>query len=242
MRKRFLIITIATIVVLAIVLAFLSLTFLLKNNGDGWSYSREVDRISFPGGAILVRENSKSPSDKGYITISMEANLTSEENLAAYVESRTRALNSLLATVSSNATIEAVITFKDPISTEDFAILCENSIEKPGEYAVVSTDETTNTRSSEVLWFPRPQEVDFAQNLTSTFEGFKLEGIIAFECYIEADAARSLLSDQKVLLVDPLEDPQVIGIKQNYESNGFYVQLERPFSKEMWKQYSVMKW
>jgi len=212
----------------------------LYNESDGWSYSREVDRVSFPGGAIVVRQNSQSSSDKGYITISVEANLDSEENLNAFVKSRTSALNSLLDSVAPNTAIETIITFIDPISPEDFVSIVQNSIEKPGEYAIVLTNETTGTSSSEIPWSTRPQEAGFAQNLTSTFEGFKLEGIIAFECYIRADAARNLLSNPKVLLIDPFEDPQILGIKQSYESRGFYVQTERAFFKEMWKQYVTL--
>jgi hypothetical protein len=232
---------IATVVLILVVsVAYLPLVF-FKNESDGWSYSRGVDRISFPGGAIVVRQNSQSSTDKGYITISIEAKVDSEENLNSYVKTRTNALNSLLDSIAPNSTIEAVITFADPVSPQTFVSLVQNSIEKPGEYAIVLTDEANSSSSSDVLWFPRPQEAaDFAQNLTSTLEGFRLKGIISFECYIKANAAKSLLSDQKVLLIDLLEDPQILGIKQDYESNGFYVQSERPFFKEMWAQYTQL--
>jgi hypothetical protein len=209
------------------VIAFLPSSFFLDE--DEWQVYKEVERISFPGGDIVVREIRQTPSDKGYISLSIEANLTSEGNLAAYVESRTNALNALLDSVATNSTIEAVITFKNPINPEDFASLCETSIEKIGEYAIILTNETTDIKSTEVLWFPRPQEAGFIQNLTSIKESSRLEGIMAFECYIKAEAARSLQSDPKVLLVDPLEDPQMLKIKKDYESKGFYVQLGRPF-------------
>ena len=78
--------------------------------------------------AMVVREIRQTPSDKGYISLRIEANLTSEGNLAAYVESRTNALNALLDSIATNSTIEAVITFKDPISPEDFASLCETPL------------------------------------------------------------------------------------------------------------------
>jgi hypothetical protein len=214
---------------------------LSNGEGDGWVYSKQIEQVSFPGGNIVVYENRQSPQDRGYLTVTVEANVTSQENLAAYVESRTNALNALLATVTANSTIEAVITFKDPISPEDFASLVETSVEKLGEYATILTDETTNIKSTEVLWFPRPQEADFIQNLTSIKEGYKLEGIIAFECYIKAESAKSLQSDPKVLLIDPLEDLQLLEVKKDYMSKGFDVQFDRPFFKEMWNQYALMK-
>ena len=226
-----------TVLVAAI---FISLPLLLRSETDGWPYSREVDRINFPGGAIIVHENSQSPTDKAYITISIQANIFSEENLAAYVESRTNALNNLLETVSDNTTIEAIITFKEPVSPQNFAVLCENSIEKPGEYAITLINENTSTTSPAVLWFPRPQETNFPENLTHTLEGAKLEGIIAFECYIKSAAAKSLLSDPKILLIDPFEDPQVTSIKKDYELKGFDVQVSRAFFGEMWTQYVTL--
>lgn len=195
-----------------VVVAFLPSTFFLDE--DGWQVYREVERISFPGGDIVVHEIRQTPSDKGYISLSIEANITSEENLATYVESRTNALNALLETATTTSTIEAIITFKDPINPEDFASLCETSVEKLGEYAIILTDETTNTKSTEVLWFPRPQEAGFIQNITSIKEGYRLKGIIAFECYIKAEAARSLQSDPKVLLIDPLEDHRCLMSKR----------------------------
>ena len=193
-------------IALLIATAFLLLPFLWNGEADGWSYSREVDRIDFPGGAIVVYENSQSPRDKPFITIEMEANIASEVNLADYVASRTKALHSLLETVAGDATVEAIITFKNPVTSEGFADLCKNWIEKPGEYAVVLRDADTNAVNTEVLWFPRPKEPDFTENLTSTFAVSELEGIIAFECYVKADAAKSLLSTGEVLLIDPLEE------------------------------------
>ncbi len=240
-NKRVLILLSVSLICLLAVIVFLPLLF-LSNDEGWWVYSREVERISFPGGDIVVRDNRQSPSVEGYISIGIEANITSHENLAAYIDSRTKALNAFLDTVTTNSTIEAVITFKDPIRPEDFASLCQTYIEKPGEYAIIVTDEATNIKSTEVLWFPRPQEAGFIQNLTSINEGSKLEGIIAFECYIIAETARSLQSDPKVLLIDPREDLQVLEIKKDYESKGFDVQLERPFFKEMWQQYAQMKW
>lgn len=195
---------------------------LILSNGevDGWVSSKQIEQVSFPGGNIVVYENRQSPQDRGYLTVTVKGNVTSQENLAAYVTSRTNALNTLLETATTNSTIEAIITFKDPMNPEGFASLVETSVEKLGEYAIILTDETTNTKSTEVLWFPRPQEADFTQNITSIKEGYNLEGIIAFECYIKAEAAKSLQSDPKVLLIDPLEDPTVLEIKKDYESKG----------------------
>ena len=235
-NKRILFPVSVLLICLLAVTIFVSSTFFFKSY-DGWVSSREIERISFPGGDIIVKENRQSPSDKGYITLNIEANITSKENLEAYVDSRTTALNTLLDTAAANSTIEAIITLKAPISPQDFASLCETSIEKLGEYAIILTDEATGTQSSEVVWFPRPQEAGFIENITSTREGSKLEGIIAFECYLQPKQAKSLQSDPRVLLVDPLEDQQLFEAKERYDSKGFDVLLDRPFFEEMWTQY-----
>jgi hypothetical protein len=217
--------------------------FLLANlfsNGeaDGWVTSSVIEQISFPGGNIVIQENRQTPTDKGYITMHIEANITSEENLEAYVTSRTNALNTVLDAASADCLIDAVVTLKAPISPQEFTSLCENSVVKSGEYAIILTEKATGTQSSEVVWFPRSQEAGFAQNLTSIREGSKLEGIIAFECYLEPEQARSLQSDPRVLLIDTLEDEQLLEVKERYASKGFDVQLGRlPFFEEMWTQY-----
>lgn len=212
---------------------------LIFSNGevDGWVSSKQIELVSFPGGNIVVYENRQSPQNRGYLTVTVEANVTSHENLAAYVTSRTNALNALIES-DPDSSIEAIVTFKAPLNPQEFESLCKASIQKPGEYAIVLTDKATEIQRTEVVWFPRPQEANFAANLTAIKEGSKLEGIIAFECYIETKDAKSLQSDPKVLLIDPFEDQQMLEVKERYESKGFYVQLERSFFEEMWKQYS----
>ncbi len=239
LRKRLTVAIIAVLTAMSLlaVIAFLPPKISFEPVGDGWVTKKEVERISFAGGGIVVNEMRQAPSDKGYISLTIEANITSEENLAAYVQSRTNALNTLLDSVAADAWIEMVITFKNPIDPQDFASFCETYVEKSGEYSIILTNETTQVKSSEVIWFPRPQETDFIQNLTSIKQGYRLEGIIAFECYLKAETARQIKSDPAVLLIDPLEDPDMLGVKKDYESKGFVVQVERPFSKEMWQQY-----
>ena len=68
-----------SLICLLVVIVFLP-SILLKGE-DGWIPSREVERISFPGGDIIVHEIRQTPSDKGYISLSIEANITSKENL-----------------------------------------------------------------------------------------------------------------------------------------------------------------
>jgi hypothetical protein len=188
-----------------------------------------------------VREIRYNLYKKGYISIRIEAHITSEENIITYANSRTNALNALLDTISGNSLIEVVTTFKNPIKSEELVSLCETSLEKLGEYAAILTGEKTDTNGAWVLWFPRLQDPNLIHDLTSIKEGYKLEGIIAIECNIKAETARILQSDSRILLIDPMEDLTILEIKKKYASIGFNVQVERPFSQEMWGQYAKLK-
>ena len=199
-------------------------------------HSKQIEQVSFPGGNIVVYENRQSPQDRGYLTVTVKANVTSQENLAAYVTSRTNALNALIES-DPDSSIEAIVTFKAPLSPQEFESLCKESIQKSGEYAIVLMDKATEIQRTEVVWFPRPQEAGFIENLTSTEEGYQLMGIIAFECYLQPNQARDLAGNAKVLLVDPLQDKQILEIKEHYKTEGFSVQVDRAFSEEMWMQY-----
>lgn len=214
--------------------------FSLKSSADeteGW-VPKELERISFPGGDIVVTQMRHNPFEKGYISISIEAHITSLENLSAYMKSRTKALNAFLDSISSDSLVQvAAITLRTPMKPEELVSICETSLAKLGEYAVIITDETTGTKEAGVLWFPRPQDPSFVQNLTSIKECCRLEGIIAVECYIRANIARTLQSDPRILLIDPIEDLTIFEIRKKYESMGFHVQVERALSQEMWSQY-----
>jgi len=208
---------------------------------SGW-VPKEIERISFPGYDIVVREMRYNPFEKGYISIRIEAYVASEENLTAYVNSRTNSLNALLDAIAPNALIEiAVITFKNPLKAEELTSLCETSLVKLGEYAVIVTDEKTNMNDFVILWFPRPEDPNFAKDLTLIKESHRLEGIIAVECCIKAETAKTLKSDPRILLIDPIEDPTILEIKKKYEAAGLDVQVERSFSQEMWRQYAQLK-
>ncbi|MEM3696909.1 MAG: hypothetical protein QXQ94_05310 [Candidatus Bathyarchaeia archaeon] len=224
-----------------VAMAFLPSIFFSNFDESVWS-PKEIERISFLGGDIVVREMHYNPREKGYISIHIEAHITSEENLTAYVNSRTNALNALLDTLTADSLIEVFITFKNPLKPEDLKSLCETSLVKLGGYAVIVTDKKAGTKCAGVLWFPRPQDSDFIQNLTSIREGYTLEGIVAVECYIKAKAVRILQSDLRILLIDPVEDLMIGEIKEKYKSMGFSVQVERPFSQEMWRQYATFKY
>ena len=229
------------VVIYMIVLSIYPASF-LKVDESGWG-PKELERISFPGGSIVVTDMRNSPFEEPYISIHIEAHINSEEDLSAYVNSRTNALNALLDSMAPDAVVEiAAIVFKDPLTPEDFVNLYKNSFVKIGEYAVIVKDEESGERGAGVLWFPRPEDSDFVSNLTSIKDGYKLEGIIAVEGYIKAEVARSLQYDPKVLLIDVTKDPFLFELEKKYSTMGYGVQVERAFFREMWAQYVKFKY
>ncbi|XHH10394.1 MAG: hypothetical protein ACFCUE_07135 [Candidatus Bathyarchaeia archaeon] len=187
--------------------------------------------------AIVVKENRQSPSDKGYITLGIEANITSNQNLTDYINSRTIALNSLLENTTS--IFDAIVTFKAPVSQADFESWGEASVEKYGGFVAIFTDQKTGNQTSSVV-YSKPDEEGYIPDLTKWQEGFKFEGVLAVECRLTPYQARNLLSDEKTLLIDPYEDLQTRQIEERYESTGLTAQVERTLTEEVWTHHTQM--
>lgn len=210
-----------------------------KTDESGW-VPREIERINFPGGAIVVRHIQYGPFNKGYISIHIEAQLTSEEALSAYVDSRTNALNMLFNSISPDFMIEAAVTFKAPLEPAEFASLYEASLVKFSDYAVIVTDEETGTKGMEIFCH-QTLGTEFTENLAHIKEGYRLNGIIGVDALIKAEATRLLQSDSRVLLIDPKGDPIANEVAEKYRSMSFSVEVLGPAYIDMWGQYVRLK-
>jgi len=204
------------------------------------SSPKELDRIGFRGGTIVVRKIQYSPVEKGYVSIRVEPSITSEENLSAYIESRTNALNKLLNSVSSDSVIQANVILKIPMKPEDFIGLYETSLIKFSDYATVLTHKTTGVKTVE-FFCHQTSGTEFTKDLMPINESFKLEGVIGAEAIIKAEEARLLQSDSRVLLIDPFGDPVVQEIADKYRSMGFYVEGPAPEFRDTVNQYTRLK-
>lgn len=215
----------------------------LKSSSDESGKVTEViEKVEFPGGAIVVY---KHPYMYGYprdIIISIEVHpyITSGDDLLAYVNSRTKALNDLRDSISAVENIYVSVTFKEPLGRTDFVNLWRGYLEKPLEYAIIVENETSGDLGILVLGMPSHDEPDFMEYFTNP-KGFKLISVIGFQAIVKADVAETFEQDSRILLVDPHECLTTSRLAEKYSSKGFYVAVTGVNISEMWKQYVKVK-
>jgi len=188
---------------------------------------KELERISFPGGDIVVRKIQYNPSMKAYISVHIETHISSEDELLAYVNSRASALNELLNSISPDEKIYVTVTFKDTLEQMDFIDLWRDYLEKPLDYAIIVKNETSGELGMLVLGMPSHDEPNFIEYFTNP-KGFKLVSVIAFQALVKVDIAKTFKQDSRILLVDPQECLTIHGLVKKYNILGFDVIVEMP--------------
>jgi hypothetical protein len=234
------VIVVSALACLALVVAsFLAAIFYLNwgRYGTGDVAVKDVlERVSFPGGDIVVWNNTVSHRDKWIVSVGIEAKITSEDSLADYIGSRTHALNVLLE--DTNSSFDAIVTFKEPLTPEKFLRWINTSVADFHSYASLWTDKNSGAHTSGVSY---TNNVTFIENLNDTKPFSNFDGVIAVECVMDPRQAKSIQSDLRVLLVDPYEDEQMLQIQRQYESAGFPVWITRDLLNEMWMQYATLR-
>jgi len=188
---------------------------------------KELERISFPGGDIVVRKIQYNPSMKAYISIHIETHISSEDELLVYVNSRASALDELLNSISPDEKIYVTITFKDTLGQMDFIDLWRDYLEKPLDYAIIVKNETSGELGTLVLGMPSHDEPSFMEYFTNP-KGFELVSVIAFQALVRVDVAKTFKQDSRILLVDPQEWLTIRGLVDKYNPLGFDVTVEIP--------------
>lgn len=212
-----------------------------SNVDESGRVTEVVERVLFPGGAIVVY---KHPYMYGYpqnsiISIQVLPYITSKEDLLAFVNSRTEALNKLLDSINTNENVSVIVTFKEPLERTDFVNIWKDYLEKPMDYAVIVENKTSGDLGILILGMPSHDEPDFMEYFTSP-KGFKLISVIGFSALVKADVAETFRQDSRILLVDPYECLTARVLAEKYSSMGFYVTVTRDIS-EMWRQYVKVK-
>jgi len=198
-----------------------------------------VETIEFPGGAITVTNHTDVPGYAPYISIRVTSNVTSKEDLLAYIDSRTKALLELADSANPNETVLVSVTFKSPLKPAEFTGFCRNYVVDAREYVTAYANETTGeVLGSGILKGPSPQDPNFEEALINVREGLKIKGVIAFKGLMKVDVARThQLNTSKVLLVDLREDLTVRGLVEKYRSEGFDVITDSPIEWNIYKEY-----
>mgnify|MGYP001112626446 CR=1 FL=1 len=193
---------------------------------EGW-VPKELERISFPGGNIVVLWVRYNPWEKGYISIYTEVHITSENDLLTYVNSRTIALNQLLDSIGQNENIFVTVTFSEPLAQMDFVNLWRNYLEKPLDSAIIVENETSGEQGTLVLGMPSHDEPRFMEYFTNP-KGFKLVSVVAFKALVKANVAKTFEQDSRILLVDPQACLTIRWLINKYSLWGFEVTAQMP--------------
>ena len=217
--------------------------FMLFNIDEGTGVAEVLEVIEFPGGSIVVTKHSQVPGYPPHITIRVIHNVTSEEDLLTYVNSRTKALLELVNSVDPNETLSVAVTFKAPLEPSEFTNFCRNFVVDAGEYVTILANETTGeVLGNGILKGPSPHDASFEETLRQVREGFNVTGVIAFKGFMKADISGSLqLEDSNILLVDPREDLTIRGLMEKRHYRGFDVITDSPIEWDIWSAY-VKQW
>ena len=209
---------------------FPSVFRLFSNVEESGRVTEVVERVLFPGGAIVVYKHPvEYPYPSWYISVRVHNYITSEEDLLAYVNSRTNALNGLLNFLGTDRKMQVTVTFEEPLEPSDFKNLYENYFAEsygPNHSAVIVENETSGELETIILNAPSPDYLD--EWLTYPKESLKTISVISFEAFIKANAVKNLTQDDRVLLVDPQECLTVRGLMAKYSLTGYNATAERP--------------
>lgn len=206
---------------------------------EGTGVAEVLEVIEFPGGSIVVTKHSQVPGYGPYVTIRVTHNVTSEQDILTYVNSRRKALLELVNSVDRCETLSVAVVFKAPLEPGEFANFCRGFVVDAGEYATMLANETTGAvLGNGILKGPSPHDTSFEEDLRLVREGYNVTGVISFTGFIKADVAGSLQShDSRILLVDPREDLIIRELMKKYRSQRFDVMTDSPIEHDIWSAY-----
>jgi len=225
-----LLLTVLVAIVLLPQMAFPSGFHLFSHIEESGRVTEVVERVLFPGGAIVVYKHPIDiPQPTWDISIKVHNYITCEEDLLAYVNSRTNALNELLNSLSTDRKVWVTVTFKEPLEPSEFKNLYENYLAESDRLdlsAIIVENETSGELETIILGAPSPDYLE--EWITYPKQDLKMINVISLQVSLKADAAKTLAQDPRILLVDPQECLTVRGLVAKYSLIGFKVTVDRP--------------
>ena len=189
-----------------------------------------VERVLFPGGAIVMyRHPVYDPYPAWCISIRIHNYVTCEEDLLAYLGSRTDALDELLRSLSVIDKVQVTVTFKESLEPARFKDLYENYFTEsdgPNHSAIIVENETSGELETIILNAPSPEFLEEFCAYPKT--GLRTVSVISFEACLRVDTVKTLKYDPRVLLVDPQECLTIRGLVRKYVLKGFNVTVDTP--------------
>lgn len=188
--------------------------------GDPEEVAWMLEIKEFPGGGIVVRKFSSTER----VTIRVESNIESEEDLIAYVNSRTQAMLELIDTVDPFEYIPVTITFKTLLKPINYITLSKAFGIKVLEYSFVCEKGLGGRLLGET-----EQLYDWNfEKIIEEARDDKVIGIIAIKGLLQAGKISPLQRNPRVLLIDPKEDLDVQELVEKYEPEASQVTVEYP--------------
>jgi len=225
-----LLLTVLVAIVLLPQMAFPSGFHLLSHIEESGRVTEVVERVLFPGGAIVVYKHPIDiPQPTWYISIKVHNYITSEEDLLAYINSRTSALNELLHSLSPDRKVWVTVTFKEPLEPSEFKNLYENYLAESDRLdlsAIIVQNETSGELETIILGAPSPEYLE--EWVIYPKQGLRMISVISLQVSLKADAVKTFAQDPRILLVDPQECLTVRGLVAKYSLMGFKVTVDRP--------------
>lgn len=200
-----------------------------RSSDESGRVTEVVERVLFPGGGIMVYRNPIHETSKWCISIKVHNYITCEEDLSAYVNSRTTALHELIHSLSMNGKVQVTATFKEPLEPADFKSLYENYFAEsdgPNHSAITVENETSGKLETIIINAPSSSYIE--EFITCPKEGLKTISVISFEAFIKVSVVETLAQDPRILLVDPQECLTVSGLVKKYSLKGYRVTVDRP--------------
>lgn len=188
--------------------------------GDPEEVAWTLEINEFSGGGIVVRKFSSTER----VTVRVESNIESEEDLIAYVNSRTQAMLKLIDNVDPLERIPVTITFKVPLKPIHYVVLSKVFGIEVLEYSFVCEEG----RGGRILG-ETGQLYDWnLERIVEDARDDKVVGIIALKGLLQASKIAILQRNPRVLLIDPKKDLNVQELVEKYEPEASQITIEYP--------------
>lgn len=190
-----------------------------------------LEILRFPGGSISVAEVGNS----SVIKIRMLPDVRSWEGVVTYISSRIDAAKTLAENMDSSQLLPVTVTLNTPISPSEYINLVKRLGIEVSSYNIVGNEGAGGSIAPSKHM---PYNWVFEATL-KIHRGIEVLGVTGFYGLIPAGNIETLQNDQRVILVDPMEDLTILQLKQKYIDQGYSVQIYYPV--DLWIYYKMLK-
>lgn len=179
--------------------------------------------------AIVVEDASDN-----IVLIRTMCGIESKESLMMYINSRTNALAQILARSEPTQYIPVTITFRSPLKPASYIGFSRAKELIPSHYRFASEHGSGIVMIRESS---EPFRWDVAQDLWEARKD-RITGVTAVSGLMKAQSIEALMSNPRVLLIDPTEDLIVQNYIELYSGSGAKIVAQYP--EDIWLSINYM--